>query len=266
MRWQFVRRCVSGVSRRRTCSGRWTASRRWPGDTYGGSPDEQARLAQRLSRSADPEGATQFVNELEDAENVRYFFDEDLAATNRMVELYDVRSLSSGQTGNLHHRHLDRRIEASDLVHVARNGDISESRIIVQRSDDVFWLEGGEGSRLSHIQARHMEGDSLEEPAGQFPVGEEVMGRTMPERLTRDEVLDLIYDGVRRGDSTSQGDRIRYYFEPIDEGYPDSGISEMQVVVRDSGGVYTAYPISGESVLRWVPELNDGSGDFVETQ
>ncbi len=49
------------------------------------------------------------------------------------------------------------------------------------------------------------------------------------------------------------------------EGYPDSDIDDMRVIVLPNGEVETAYPLSGPAVKRWVPELNDGEGGFVDT-
>lgn len=78
--------------------------------------------------------------------------------------------------------------------------------------------------------------------------------------------LPLVKYAVRAYyESFPQGEKTKYYFRPKEEGYPDSGINDMRVIVLPNGEVETAYPLSGPAVKRWVPELNDGDGDFVDT-
>ncbi|MFA9428151.1 hypothetical protein [Natronorubrum sp. A-ect3] len=74
----------------------------------------------------------------------------------------------------------------------------------------------------------------------------------------------MIYDAIKDGEPTPQGQKTRYYFEPLDEGYSNSGIDNMRVSTYPDGSVETAYPMSGDAVMRWVPDLNDGQGGFVE--
>lgn len=127
---------------------------------------------------------------------------------------------------------------------------------------------GDVDSGWKHVQSRHIDGTyriDSEDATGFFPVGQRVKGRELSDTLTRDDVIELQYAAIERGQVTAQGTKTRYYSEPSAQGHPESGIDEMRVVVDDSGRVETAYPMSGDDVLRWIPDLDGGAGGFIHT-
>ncbi|USZ71098.1 hypothetical protein [Natronosalvus halobius] len=94
------------------------------------SSSEQTALAARLANSADGDAAVRFVNDLEHASDVRYFLDEELATTNRLVDFHANKHRTTGQTRGVSNRHLNPELEANDFVHVARNGDVNEVHVM----------------------------------------------------------------------------------------------------------------------------------------
>ena len=239
------------------------------------SSAEQATLATRLARSSDPDGTVTFLNRLEETSDVQRVLDEDLATTDRMVRLHENRDRTDGGIGHLRYRNVDPELEASDFVHVARHGDLTETRLIVKRDGAPRWLEEGnleEG--WTHIEARHIEGEyqmDVKDGTSMFPTGETVKGNTLPNTLAggeltaRQKLENILYDAVKYGEATPDGQKTKYYFEPRQNGYPDSGIDNMRVHVYSHGAIETSYPLSGEAVQRWVPDLNDGQGGWVDT-
>ncbi|WP_440772486.1 hypothetical protein [Natronorubrum sp. DTA28] len=229
------------------------------------SASEQATLGARISKSQDSSATRTFVDELDTVDNVRRLLDQDQASVNRLVDWH-------ANPGS--YRNIDPDLEASDFVHVARNGDVSETRLMARGPDEsgsfqVRWLENGDLDRgWTHIEARHIRGTQKideKDATSIFPTGKEVKGERMPNTISQNEVIDMTYDAIKRGTPTQQGQKTRYYFEPVDAGYPNSGIDDMQVLVLSDGTIETAYPNSGSAVKRWVPDLNDGQGGFVDT-
>lgn len=72
----------------------------------------------------------------------------------------------------------------------------------------------------------------------------------------------MIYDAIKDGEPTPHGQKTKYYFEPAENGYPASGIDDMNVIVFSDGAVETAIPISGDSVKRWISGLDQ----FIDTK
>lgn len=228
------------------------------------SSSEQAALAARLSKSSDPSAARAFVTDLDDAGDVRVLLDQDQTTVNRLVDWH-------ANPGS--YRHIDPDLEPDEFMSVVRHGNPDNTRMVVKGPDannnlHVQWLEKGNlDAGWEHIQARHIEGThrlDAEDATSLFPTGREVKGQRLPNTVSDDEVVDMIYDSIKKGQPTQQGQKTRYYFEPEIKGYPDSGINDMQVIVRPDGSVETAFPLSGDDVKRWVPDLNDGQGGFVD--
>ncbi|MEY7849046.1 hypothetical protein AB7C87_07550 [Natrarchaeobius sp. A-rgal3] len=219
------------------------------------SSSEQAALAARLSKSQDPSATRAFVSELDDVDDVRYLLEEtDVATTNRLVDWHANPSAS---------RNIDPDLEANDLVYVSSQSDVSEIKVIVKGEDGsanqvVRWLEEGDSSfGRVHISERHITGNSIadDDITSLFPVGKSVEGRELPNTLTAKQVEDLVYDTIKHGKhSGGSGNRQEYMLQPINEGHPDSGISQMRVVVKENGAVKTAFPEEGSAVAKWHPD------------
>lgn len=230
------------------------------------SPDEQARLAAWLANVWNSGQVRQFVNALEETSDVRGVLDEDVPETERMSRLWANKRKVKGGIGNLRYRHVDRELEASDFVHVARQVELKKTQLIVKRGGKLHFLQRGtleEGWK--HIEARHIEGSyklDAKDSTTFFPVGRTVKGSPLPDTMTKGEVKDMLYDAIKKGDPSPQGQKTKYYFGPEQNGYPDSGITDMRVIVKADRTIETAYPLSGEAVKRWVPEL----GDLVDTE
>lgn len=183
------------------------------------SSSDQTALATRLASSPDGDTAVRFINDLEDVDDVRYFVDEELMTTNRLVDLYANKYRSTGQTGNIYYRHIDPALEASDLVYVAKNGDMSEARIIAregQSPDNVIWLEKGtDNYGRDHIVKRHATGELVKNVDTDFyPIGREIRkgGATydIPNNMRIGEIDDLIYRNQEWTEESqrSNGDRL----------------------------------------------------------
>jgi len=184
--------------------------------------------------------------------------DMDRADVRRMTEIIESRE-TDPLIGN--------NIGTSDLLEIGESADLVDTIGVVSRNGEVRWLSrGGTGQGWEHINQRHISGTldlESEDATSLFPVGQVVKGETLPDTTTHQEVREMIVDAIKQGDPTQQGQKIRYYFEPAQNGYSGSGIDEMRVIVQTDGSVETAFPLSGESVWRYVPDLNDGNGGFV---
>ncbi|NGM71290.1 hypothetical protein G6M89_20190 [Natronolimnobius sp. AArcel1] len=232
------------------------------------SSSDQTALAARLANSADGDATVRFVSDITDPNDVQQVLNENLATTNRLSELYDNRNLDTGQSGNLQYRHLDID-EASDLVRITQQTDIADVQLITKRDGEVRWLENGNlDYGWEHISARHIDGNygmDTEGGTSMFPTGQQVNGESLPGTMSREDIKDLTFESIKNGDVTMQGQRTKYYYQPTQSGYPNTGVDEMRVHVRSDGSVLTTYPLSGDDVQRWVPELNDGQGGWVDT-
>lgn len=213
------------------------------------SEAEIASLGRRLSRSASAEDAAAFVDDLENAEDVRAFLDEDVAATNRMVEWY--RNADE-------HRYVDSDLDARDLVTVSRRGDISDTMMVVRRGDeDVVWLERGTDHRgETHIIGRHITGRLSDQSADIFPTGVTITrgGQTyrIPNRMSQSDVNELIYRALRQGERQT-GDAARIVY-PREGSLGRYGIDRIRVIADENQQVVTAYPTAGEAVITVPPE------------
>ena len=191
------------------------------------SPAGQATLATRLARSSDPDGTVTFLNRLEETSDVQRVLDEDLATTDRMVNLHENRHRSDGGVGKLRYRHVDPELEANDFVHVMRNGDMEEVQLVVRGSDQyqqqrVTWLETGDTAvGMRKIMEKH--GDDFLAQAG---------------TSDPNEIKGLIYRTIRESDEITQnpGGGARYYKEFDDVGEP------VRVATGSNGYTLSAHP------------------------
>lgn len=186
------------------------------------SSSEQAALAARLIKVADPDATVRFVNQLDDTSDVRYLLDEDAATMNRLVRWH-----ANPEAHDL----IDPKLSATDFVHVARNGDVDEIHLAVRRSDDfqtrgkAQWLETGDSARgLEHIDQRHATSD-------QFYAIEGVD--------SLEDVKRAIFDTVKQGETNkipeSDGGGTAY----VHQYTPDKKVT---VIIADNGYVVTARP------------------------
>lgn len=187
--------------------------------------------------------------------------DMDQADAQRMIEILETKE---------HDPLVDDDIDAKDLLDTASRGNGLEDTLGVFRRDGEIrtFSTGDKEAGWDHIKQRHVEGTyklDAEDGTGMFPVGKTVKGDELPNTMSERDVQKMIRDAIKDGESTPQGEKTKYYFRPKEEGYPDSGINDMRVIVFPNGEVETAYPLSGPAVKRWVPELNDGEGGFVDT-
>ncbi|WP_424016744.1 hypothetical protein ACOZ4N_12710 [Halorientalis pallida] len=186
--------------------------------------------------------------------------DMDRADVQRMLGM-----LESKETNPL----IDGDLKSEELLDIAERGGLSETIGAVQRGGRTISIpEGNRATGWNHVVVRHVEGTyriDAEGGTSLFPTGASVRGTNLPDSLSKSKVQRLIYDGIKQGDETTRPNGAKYYFEPVENGYPDSGVDDMRIIVED-GTVDTAYPLSGDDVLRYVPDLNDGAGGFVETK
>ena len=157
---------------------------------------------------------------------------------------------------------IDDSIGADDLLATASKSDLSDSLGVIKRGERIHTIpEGDVEAGWNHIKSRHIDGDyklDQKDSTSFFPAGQTVKGKELPDGLSERKVQEMVADAIKHGDETVTGSRIEYYFEPTD-GYSNSGVNNMKVIV-DDGTVKTAFPISGEKVYKWVPDLNDGNG------
>jgi hypothetical protein len=161
---------------------------------------------------------------------------------------------------------IDDSIDANDLLARAQKSDLSNSLGIVQRGSKISILPDGDSDTgWTHIKSRHIDGTykiDQKDSTSFFPVGQKVKGKKLSTKLSESDVKRMVLDTIKYGDEAVTGSRAKYYFEPTSNGYPNSGVDGMRVVVEE-GTVKTAFPLSGDSVYKWVPELNNGNGGFV---
>jgi hypothetical protein len=62
--------------------------------------------------------------------------------------------------------------------------------------------------------------------------------------------------GVKYGDSTKSDGK--FYYKPS-----QYSIREMRVLIDEDGAIESAFPISGRSVWKYAPEMNDGTGGWI---
>ncbi len=214
------------------------------------SSSEQAALAARLSKSSDPSAARAFVDELDTAGDVRRLLDQDQMTTNRMTDVYVNRGTDARQ-----YRNIDPDLEPANILHVAEEGNIHGTNVIVKRDGDVRWLEQGTSDfGWRHIEQRHIQGvgkDAVSEDGitSFWPVGQKIEGKTLPNKMTTNEIDDLIYEAIKSGDSSggSAIGKTEYMLTPV----PQEGIERMRVVVKQDGSIETAYPETGTAVEKW---------------
>ncbi len=172
-------------------------------------------------------------------------------------------------------RYVDDDLTDANYRHIEEEGNVDETMMAVSPSqksedgDNVAWLEKGTNEvGWEHLSKRHIKGTykiDEREATSLFPVGQTVKGTKLPNTLSENEVKRMIYDAVKKGESTPYGEKTKYYFEPSKQGYSDSGVDKMTVIVEPNGKIETAFPRSGPAVKKWVSGLNGGQGGFVET-
>ncbi|WP_435362877.1 hypothetical protein [Haloarchaeobius sp. DYHT-AS-18] len=223
---------------------------------------ELGDLATRLAKSENPDQIVRFVNELDDSANVRRLLSEDIESTERMSRLFENRDADTGgigdpSNGGILYRHVDSDLEASDIVDLSEKTNILEVRMVVKRDGRTTWLGNGDLEKgWVHIKESHIVGSyNLDEQGGttMFPTGGTIRGKEIPSTLTDEDVKDLIYKAIKDGETTNPKGKVKYYFEPTDNGFPNSGIDDMRVIVTAEGAVKTSHPLSGKSVWKYVP-------------
>ncbi len=284
------RRVVAGV---KTAAGKYDARQRLSNaeaSTHSQidalSPGDQRVVGRVLARTDDPEiiadGGDNFVAIMRQADDIDPDVAKRLAKLERDDELTVAerkRLLQAYENGRVDNEDLrrvsklldesndeylyDDAVSVEELVEIeSEGGDISKTGLVVKdETSDVMWLESGNDEESwIHITARHIIGTDLDDEGGTsfWPLGQKVKGRPLPDTLDQYEVRELIYQAVKNGERTPQGEKWKYYFKPTEQGYPDSGISGMRVYVFPSGKIETSYPMSGSAHTKWA------NGEWVE--
>ncbi|WP_135855323.1 hypothetical protein [Halorussus salinus] len=161
----------------------------------------------------------------------------------------------------------DSDITAKQLLKVeADGGDLSKTEFVTSPDESfndntgVVSLElGDRDTGWTHIRGRHVYGTiELDEKrlTSFFPIGQTVKGRDLPNRLSEEEVKELVYTAVKRGDNPEIGATgdIEYIYKPSID-----GIDEITVRVDpDTGKLVSAFPEGeGSAVKQWIGEAND---------
>jgi hypothetical protein len=222
------------------------------------APDEQTALLRQLGDAADSRATRQFLNDLDDVDDVRFLLDEDVPTLNRLTRWY---------TNPDAHRHIDPDLSADDLVHVARNGDVSETQLVVKGPDgNTRWLQEGQyapdspntvSSGWEYLEQRHIEGDQIYEKSATdfWPVGQTVKSKSLPRKMTNQDIRDAIYTAVKNTKTDSQ-DAFNYA-DFSTEFVEETGVSSIRVIIRN-GKVRTAWPKDGDSVWKYISEGDVG--------
>jgi len=143
---------------------------------------------------------------------------------------------------------IDDSIEADDLLDAAKDGDLSDTLAITLRNGNVYRLESGGNVGWEHIDDRHITGAVEKDvETTYFPTGQSISrgGRTVEfdSAMTERDVKRVIKDTIKYGDPDTSDPGEVYSWS----GHKYDNLGEVRVVLKDDGGVVTAYPDTGSS-------------------
>ncbi|ELY46541.1 hypothetical protein [Natronorubrum bangense] len=141
-----------------------------------------------------------------------------------------------------------------------------ETQLIAKRGDNVEsvrWMELGDADAgMTHINGRHIEG-TIDLDSAQitsfFPVGQTVKGRQLPATMSQQQVYDEIYRALKEGTRKPDGGEYKYVHSPDQS----TGISEITIKMSGNN-VTSSLPEDGPAVKKWVPNLNEGQGGWLD--
>jgi hypothetical protein len=180
------------------------------------------------------DAATDLIDEI-GASGVRAVNDVDRLIENGQMDQSDVRALTDILQSRDSNALIDSDVEADDVLTVAENGDLSDTRWMVQKSgeipgldNDVVWVENGipgtDGTGWQHIDDEHTS---------------DIVNQYDSVENSRD-VENLLNDAIRNPDrlmKTSDAKAVFVY-------EVESGKKPVTVYVGSNGFIQSMYPQS----------------------